>query len=213
MAERPPCVNYNPARNGSRDHLVLDVPEREVIAAVERIKAKQQRTINLSALRAFFDIAEQFKGRRFADVNLRYYPIGRRLHVPVKPFLYTRGPSAESLLWPSFWNELKLREDQLAVYATILDMRFLSSPDFCGCALEFADLGCSPGEKTRRPHVMRRSDLPTLSAAELKEFTDSFAEVFLKLVAEIRGTATEAKRRSRSEAPADWYLDKGPPPP
>jgi hypothetical protein len=211
MAERPPRINYNPSKKGARDFLVLGASPVDILASIERIKGKQQRLVNKAALAAFFELGPQISGRRYADIDARYFPIGRKLHVPVNPFLYTRGVGIESILWPSFWSALKLREDQLAVYATILDMAFLSTVDFSGCALEFADLGCPEGEKIRKPHIVQRSDLPTLTTAELKEFTDPFAEVFLKLVEEIKGEASKKPHHGASEAPADWYLDQSPP--
>jgi hypothetical protein len=213
MAERPPHVNYVPARKGARDHLVLGVDAQNILGMVERIKGKAQRQINKSAREAFLVLAPSLSGRRFADIDVRYFPIGRKLHVPVNPFLYSSGLDVESILWPSFWSELKLQQDQLAVYATILDATFLSSVDFQHCSLELADLGRVPGEKQRSPHILRRADLPTLTISELKEFTDPFAEAFLKIVEEIRRDSDSTKDRpGRSDAPRDWYLDQSPPP-
>jgi len=212
MAERPPRINYLPSKKGAWDHVVLGVSAAQVLGAVERIKGERQRNVNLAALTAFMTLAPALVGRNFAEVEVKYYPIGRKLFVPVNPFLYTSGRDIQSLLWPSFWKNLTLKEYQLAVYATILDLMFFHSPDYAGCSLELADLGCLPGEDIRKPHFIRRSDLPTMTTRELKEYTDPFVETFLKLVAEIRGSAEKSKKpEARSEAPQDWYLDQPPP--
>ncbi len=213
MAERPPHINYVPAKRGARDHLILGVNPEAILASVERIKADQQRMANKAALEAFFEFSPQIADRRFADVDPRYFPIGRKLHVPVNPFLYSTGGGVESLLWPSFWSNLSLKEDQLAVYGTVLDMVFLSSYDYASCELELADLGKIPGEKIRSVRLFKRSDIPTLTTAELKQYTDPFAEAFIKLVEDIRGSGAGKRTPERAEAPADWYLDQQPPRP
>lgn len=211
MAKRPPRISYTPSKRGARDHLVLGVSQSSVLESVARIPAEQQRTINEAALNAFFVVAPNFMGRRFADIDKHYFYIGRNMHVPVNPFLYTVGPHVETILWPSFWNQLNLSAEQLAVFATILDLAFLSSPDYSGCSLEFADLGCAPGTRKRSPHIMSRGDLPTLTTSELKQFTDPFVEALLKIRAEALKEMELTRNPTTSPPTDDWYLDRSPP--
>lgn len=210
MSEHPPRVSYTPSKKGARDHLILGVTPEMVLAAVATIKGKQQRAINLAALTTFFKFSPELEGRRFADIEARYFPIGRKMHVPVNPFLFSVKGSSRSILWPSFWSELKLDSEQLAVCGTMIDQTFLSSVDYSSCVLELVDLGRLPGEPNRSVRVIRRGDIPTMTMSELKEFTDPFAEALIELVEAIR-KAAEKTSRPRSEAPADWYLDQPPP--
>jgi hypothetical protein len=202
MAEHPPQINYVPSKKGIRDHLKLGIAPAQVLEGISRIKGGQQKKVNLEATTAFFQLAPQFAGRSFADIDNRYFGIARKLHVPVNPFLYSVRGLHQTILWPSYWSELNLREEQLAAFATILDLAFLDSPDFRGCRLEFIDLGRPPKERVRKPHVIGRGDFSTLTTTELREFTDPFADVFFKLLGEARSAARKAKPTG------DIYLDR-----
>lgn len=211
MAERPPRISYQPAMKGGRDHLILGVPQSDVLAGIERIKGDMQRKVNREAALAFFQLDDVFHDRRFVDLDFRYFAIGRKLHVPVNPFLYSSWRDGSSVIWPSFWSHLNLTEEQLATFGTIMDLTYFSSPDFSESRLEFADLGRAPGESERGLHMIGRGDLPTMSADELKQLTDAFAEAYHTVLAEARAPSAPGAK-ARSVGTGAVFLDHPAPP-
>lgn len=207
ISEHPPWLSYRQAIAIARDHLILRTSESDVDRAVARISNKRKRDVIGAACKAFVVYARTCDNRSYADIERHYFGVGRFLFVPVNPFLYGAGPSESVILWPSFWKNLQLSEDQLAVFATILDRTYLNSPDFQGTDLHLIDLGQPRGSRNREARVFQRRDLPTFSDAELKLYIDAFVEAFLEVRRRTaRGEAEASQREPTSDTPL--FLDR-----
>lgn len=184
LSESSPRISYVPSAPLCKDHLRLDVSRENIIRGVELIKGDRQREVNRKACTAFLDVASEIPKGKFIEVDLKHYALGRNLHVAVNPFLYQIGTSENHLVWTSYWADLVLKQDQMAFFGTVLDITFFSSPDFRGDKLCFVDLG-KHGGKDREPILMGSRDFPTMTSAELKEYSDSFVEGYLSARAKI----------------------------
>jgi len=185
LSENPPWLSYNQAKPIARDHLTLNTSETDVLRAALLVKGERKRAAINAALIAFLKYARTIEARRYIDVQVRYFPIGRHLLVPVNPFLFGVGPNGPVLLWLSYWSALNLTETQLAIFATLLELTFFQTPDFVDVELEFVDLGKPPQWSSRDVRIFRRQDLPQISERELRKFTDAFVDGYLSVREEI----------------------------
>lgn len=192
LVENSPRINYMPSQPVCKDRLRLDVSDEYVIRALQSLKGERQRNANLLASYAFLKIVPEIPTGRFIEVDIKHFALGRNIHVPVNPFLYQFGRGANHLLWTSFWADLTLSETKCAFFWTILNLTFFRSPDYRGDHLCFLDLGKQGGD-VREPLLLSETTFPTMTEAELKEYSDAFVEAYLQVRAAILRKAAEAR--------------------
>lgn len=209
LVENSPRINYIPSQPLCKDRLRLGIGDDHVLRALESIKGDKQRNANTLATSAFLKIVPEIPTGRFIEVDVKHFALGRNIHVPVNPFLYQMGTGGNHLLWTSFWANLTLKSAKQAFFWTILEQTFFRSPDYRGDRLCFLDLG-KQGGLVREPLIMSEKEFPTMSAPELKEYSDAFVLAYLRVRAAILRKAAEERGEGfeRIADPADpLHLD------
>jgi hypothetical protein len=188
LALNPPRFNYNPLYSAVRDILVLGVPYDQVVEGIRRIKREKVRENLLEVLPLirdhFADVSPDF----YQTIEKRYYPVGRGLMVPFEsPMIYGVGGQFY-FPWFSFWRQNPLANERLSLFVTLVDEILMQDPDLENARFEILDFSC-PGQKAPRSlRVIDASNIPRLDDTRKSQMLDSFAEGYLRAVAELAGS-------------------------
>lgn len=177
------------------DLLRLRVPYEQVYRACQKLKGQKNRDANLSALAALKPYVDQERSGNCVTFEKTYYPIGRRLHVPVNPPLLIVGESERKVVWVSFWSTDKLKSFTASLFATILEEAIFTLPDLRDFELELVDLSRPEPGKPRAMRIRDRRHFPLLQRVELKAETDKFVEALLRRLKERKAAKPAAKQR------------------
>ena len=192
------------------DLLRLGVPYDQVYRACQKLRGQRNRDANLSALVALKSYLDQERNGSCVAFEKTYYPIGRRLHVPVNPPLLIVGEAERKVVWVSFWSTEKLKNLTASLFATILEEAIFTLPDLREFELELVDLSRPEPGKPRAMRIRDRGHFPLLDRAVLKDEMDKFVEAFLRRLKEREALKSAPKRKPDSGTDGlPLFLDRG----
>ncbi len=186
LANNPPFFNYNPLYSASVDLLLLKQPYEQVVKGIERaVKREKVRQNFLEVLPLLRSHFESISPNYVQRVQPRYYPAGRGLLIPfTPPFIY--GVDGKIFFpWLSFWRSNPLSGKQLALFVTLVRHVLSEDPDLDQSSFDILDFSAPTPKEARVLKVLDTSKLQDLTAGEVTEMLEIFAEGFILAQAQL----------------------------
>jgi hypothetical protein len=199
LALNPPRFNYNPLYSAVRDILVLGVPYDQVVEGIRRIKREKVRVNLLEVLPLIRDHFANVSPDFYQTIEKRYYPVGRGLMVPFEsPMIYGVGGQFY-FPWFSFWRQNPLANERLSLFVTLVDEILMQDPDLESARFEILDFSCLGPKAPRNLQVIDARDIPRLDDTRKGQMLDSFAEGYLRALAELAGSPSPPSSGDRPD--------------
>jgi hypothetical protein len=180
------------------------------ISQCEHLKGRKNSRTHQANVNLITTFAPYAKGKAVEWFRLYptdMYPIGSDIYIPINPYGFWAQNSRIHLLWVQPWKLRTLDKCQKAIFNTILEQRVFVG-DFKNAKLEWVDLSEQVPGLGRAIEVLGRSDLGTVTSAELTEYMEMLRVGYRQYsdsdIAKARKEEAKADRaRRRKEQHAD----------
>jgi hypothetical protein len=204
LVRYPPRISYSPLFPLIGDILQFGTPKDDIERGI-RMKAYREdiQENYLEILSLIYKKLDISYIQHTYLVQERYYPIGRGLKIPFRPPIMHTSNDNLYLPWFSFWKSNPLADRQLALFVSIVRDVMANDPDFEDAGFQILDFSAPIKGGPRKLAFIETESIPSLSADEMREMLDVFAEGFLMAEDALAKGSRENQRQEPSETASD----------